>query len=154
MNASSRLFDYDGMIPKKYTGFGEDISPEILLNDIPGGTVSLAIVMDDLDVPFRKFFTHWVIWNIPSTEKIPEGLPNGRNIEKPIRAVQGKAWGKHVYRGPKQPFFIKREHRYVFHVYALDCRLNLSETAGKKELMDAMKGHMLADSELIGRYKP
>lgn len=154
MIIKSKSFDNNGMIPKKHTGFGEDISPEIIINDIPENTISLAVVMDDLDVPFRSPFTHWIIWNIPKTEVINEGLPGGEKIEKPFSAVQGSAWGKHIYRGPKQPFFIKKEHRYVFYVYALDCMLDLSCKSGKKELNDAMNGHVLSEAKLIGRYKP
>lgn len=76
-----KSFENNGMIPKKHTGFGEDKSPELMLNDIP------------------------------KTEIIPEGLPRGEKIGCPIGAIQGNAWGKHIYRGPKQPFFIRKEHR-------------------------------------------
>lgn len=154
MNVRSKSFENNGLIPKKHTGFGEDISPELMIDDIPDTTVSLAIIMDDLDVPFRAFFTHWLIWNIPKTEIIEEGLPGGEKIEIPFNAIQGNAWGKHIYRGPKQPFFIKKEHRYVFSVYALDCMLNLTGMSGKKELVDSMNGHVLSEAKLIGRYKP
>ena len=154
MIIKSRAFENNGMIPKKHTGFGEDKSPEFMLSDIPDGTVSLAIIMDDLDVPLRDTFTHWLIWNIPKTDTIQEGLPGGKEIECPFDAIQGTAWGKHIYRGPKQPFFIRKEHRYVFHVYALDCMLNLSGMSGKKELVDAMNGHVLSEANIIGRYKP
>ena len=154
MIIKSKSFENNGMIPKKHTGFGEDKSPELTISDIPDSTVSLAIIMDDLDVPFRDYFTHWLIWNIPGTEIIEEGLPGGEKIESPFSAIQGVAWGKHIYRGPKQPFFIRKEHRYVFYVYALDCMLNLTGMAGKKELVDAMKGHVLSEAKLMGRYKP
>ena len=154
MEIVCRSFDNNEIFPKKHTGFGEDISPELMIKDMPGATISLAIIMDDLDVPFRDYFTHWVIWNIPKTEIISEGLPGGEKIETPINAIQGVAWGKHIYRGPKQPFFIRKEHRYVFSVYALDCMLNLTGRAGKKELVDAMNGHVLSEAKLVGRYKP
>lgn len=149
-----KSFENNGLIPKKHTGFGEDVSPELIINDIPDDTVSFAIIFDDLDVPFRDNFTHWIIWNIPKTEIIPEGLPGGEKIDVPISAIQGNAWGKHIYRGPKQPFFIRKEHRYVFYVYALDCMLNLVGSARKKELVDTMKGHVLSEAKLIGRYQP
>ncbi|MDO5155969.1 MAG: YbhB/YbcL family Raf kinase inhibitor-like protein [Eubacteriales bacterium] len=109
MIIKSKSFENNGMIPKKHTGFGEDISPELMLNDIPDDTVSLAIVMDDLDVPFRDSFTHWIIWNIPKAEIIQEGLPGGEKIEKPFSAVQGIAWGKHIYNiGERRNIFAKR----------------------------------------------
>ena len=153
MTVTSPAFEDNGRIPRKHTGFGEDISPELSLNDVPEKTVSYAVILDDLDVPFRKSFNHWIIWNIPVTDVIPEGLPQGAVIREPIPACQGMAWGKHRYRGPKQPFFIKKEHRYLFTVYALDRRLELPGTSGKKELIDAMRGHVLAEASITGRYK-
>ena len=153
MNVSSTAFENNGRIPQKYTGFGDDLSPELIITDVPKEAVSFAIILDDLDVPFRKSFTHWIIWNIPVTDVIPEGLPCGSMIREPISACQGEAWGKHRYRGPKQPFFIRKEHRYVFTVYALDCRLDISEIFRKKNLIDAMRDHILAETRLIGRYQ-
>ncbi len=153
MQVSSKSFENGGIIPKKHTGFGDDISPELTFADVPEGTASFAIILDDLDVPFRKSFTHWIIWNIPKTDVIPEGLPCGAVIRKPFCAVQGSAWGKHRYRGPKQPFFIKGEHRYVFTVYALECALTISESSRKKDLLFAMHGHILGEARLIGKFK-
>ena len=153
MIVSSRAFEENGWIPRRHTGFGEDISPELTVTDTPEGTVSLAVILDDLDVPFRKEFTHWIIWNIPGTDRIPEGLPKGERIEKPISACQGCAWGKNGYRGPKQPFFIRGVHRYVFTVYALDCLMQLPGTADKTALLNAMQGHILAQARLVGKYQ-
>ena len=65
MIVSSKAFENNGMIPQKYTGFGDDLSPEFIITDVPEEAVSFAIILDDLDVPFRKSFTHWIIWNIP-----------------------------------------------------------------------------------------
>ena len=153
MIVRNNSFENNAMIPKKHTGFGEDLSPELILSDIPEETVSLAIILDDLDVPWKKNFSHWIAWNIPNTEIIPEGLPKGVRIEKPINACQGIAWGKNCYRGPKPPFFLKKVHRYVFYVYALDTELMLSGNSRKNELMDAMQGHILAETKLTGLYK-
>ena len=153
MIISSTAFENNGIIPQKYTGFGEDLSPELIITDVPEDTVSFAIILDDLDVPFRKTFTHWIIWNIPVTDVILEGLPCGSVICEPIYACQGTAWGKHRYRGPKQPFFIRKEHRYVFTVYALDCRLDISEESRRKNLIDALHDHILAEARLLGKYQ-
>lgn len=153
MKVSSSSFENNGMIPQKHTGFGEDLSPEIIVSEAPKGTVSLAIVFDDLDVPGRKYYNHWIAWNIPNVEVIPEGLPRGAEISKPIKACQGMAWGKNCYRGPKPPFFLKKAHRYVFRIYALDTELVLSQNAKKKALVDAMHGHVLAEAALTGLYK-
>lgn len=154
MIVTSLGFGNNEMIPKQHTGFGEDISPELILKDIPEGTVSIAIVMDDLDVPFAREFPHWIIWNIPPIAVIPQGIPKGDTINDPIRAVQGKAWGRHVYRGPKQPPFIHKAHRYRFSVFAIDRMLDLSPGANKGQLLQAMSGHVIEKAELVGIYDP
>ena len=153
MKVESSAFTDNGLIPRKYTGFGEDCSPDLIITDLPEGTESLAVTLVDLDVPFCKIFTHWTAWNIPSTGFIPEGLPWGANIASPVHACQGTAWGRNQYRGPKQPFFIRNEHRYVFTVYALNCFLDISGKADRKMLMTAMEGHVLAKADIVGKYK-
>ena len=152
MDVRCRSFSSNERIPKKHTGYGEDISPEFLISDIPAGTESFAIVLDDLDVPWKKDYNHWIIWNIPKMEIIPEGLPKGGNINEPITACQGNAWGKQCYRGPKPPFFMKKAHRYVFYVYALDTNLDLPVSSKKNNLIDAMNGHVLAEARIVGLY--
>lgn len=153
MKVYSNSFENNGMIPKKHTGYGEDKSPELIFSDIPKETVSLAIILDDLDVPWKKNYNHWIIWNIPNTEYIPEGIPFGAEIDKPITACQGIGWGKNGYRGPKPPFFLRKVHRYVFYIYALDTDLELSVKSKKMDLVEAMQGHILAKTSLIGLYK-
>lgn len=153
MKITSNAFTDNGIIPDKHTGFGEDISPDFTITDAPEKTESFAIILDDLDVPFVKIFNHWLIWNIPKVSVIPEGLPKGAVISEPVNACQGAAWGKHCYRGPKQPFFIINEHRYVFTVYALDCQLDISEKSKRKNLLDAMNGHILAEAKLTGKHR-
>lgn len=153
MNVRCKTFENNEMIPKKHTGYGEDLSPELVLTDVPKETVSLAIILDDLDVPWKKEYNHWIVWNIPNTEIVPEGLPKGPEIDKPIKACQGIGWGKNCYRGPKPPFFLKKAHRYVFYVYALDSELVLSPNSKKEALINAMQGHILAETSLMGLYK-
>lgn len=143
MIITSKAFADNGTIPVKHTGFGEDISPQLEIHDMPVETVSLAIIMDDLDVPLTKEFNHWVVWNIPARGVIPES----------VKACHGIGWGRNCYRGPKQPPFIRNEHRYVFHVYALDCMLNIPEKSKKQDLLDAMKGHVLDEGKITGRYR-
>ena len=135
-------FSPENIIPVKYTGWGEDISPEIRLLGLQPDAVSVAIVMDDLDVPFVGTYNHWVIWNLPPQDVIPAGIPHEEAVMDGKRAVQGMGYGKRGYRGPKPPKFLKKEHRYVFQVYVLDCELNLSCENGKKELLSAMEGHV------------
>lgn len=152
MKVSCSEFSDYGKMPKRYTGYGEDVSPALDLEEIPQKTLSLAIILDDLDVPLVKNYCHWVIWNIPVTNHIPEGIPEGSSIIQPFSAIQGKAWGKHVYRGPKPPVFSKDPHRYRFAVYAIDTMLVLSADAGRSALLKAMEGHILAQAELFGSF--
>lgn len=153
MTVTSPAFADQERIPVKHTGFGEDRSPELRIAGIPEGTATLAVVMEDLDVPLTARFTHWIAWNIPRGEVIPEGLPRGERIASPVSACQGIAWGKHGYRGPKPPFMIRNEHRYVFTVYALDGELQIPAGSDKKALTAAMNGHALAEATLTGRYR-
>lgn len=154
MIVTSKAFKDNETMPKQHTGFGDDISPEFILEGIPEGAFSIAIIMDDLDVPFIREFTHWIIWNIPPAEVIPQGIPKGKVINSPVSAVQGKAWGKHVYRGPKQPPFIRKAHRYRFTVFALDEMLDISADSDKEKLIQAMTGHVIDEAELVGIYDP
>lgn len=145
-------FGEDGQIPKKHTGFGENISPEFLIDGLAENVASMAIMMDDLDVPIIGCFTHWLIWNLPAASRIAENIPYG--AETVLGAKQGIAYGKHRYAGPKQPPFIRKSHRYRFAVYALDCMLDLPADSSKEKLLNAMSGHVLQSGEIIGWYKP
>lgn len=145
-------FSEDGQIPKKHTGFGENISPEFLIEGLTENTASIAMIMDDLDVPVIGYLNHWLIWNLPAAVRIAESIPHG--AETILGAKQGVAYGKHRYAGPKQPPFIKKSHRYRFTVYGLDCVLDLSADSSKDKLLNAMSGHVLQSGEIIGWYKP
>lgn len=145
-------FHKDGEIPPRYTGFGEDISPKFLINDLMNPVESIAIIMDDLDIPIIKELNHWLIWNLPAASEISENIPYGAVC--PNGAVQGIGYGKNRYRGPKQPPFIHKAHRYRFTVYGLDCVLNLPSTSKKDDLIKAMSGHILQSGEVMGWYKP
>lgn len=144
-------FGKDGKMPKKHTGFGEDISPELRIGNLSVAARSLAIIMDDLDIPLIRAYNHWLIWNLPASGNIPENIPYGAVC--PNGATQGIAYGKNRYAGPKQPPFIRTAHRYRFTVYALDCVLDLPPTSRKADLMQSMSGHILQTGEIIGWYK-
>ena len=148
---SSPQFESEDWIPDCCAGYGDDKSPQLYIEGLPAETVSLAIVMDDLDHPIQPGFNHWVAWNIPPINKIPGGLPKGAAIDEPIHIEQGVAYGKHCYRGPKPPF--NWNHRYRFTVYALNAKLSLSSDAKKDDLLGAMKNHILAKGMLFGKYQ-
>lgn len=150
---TSRSFKNGGVIPIKYTGFGDDISPDFQFTNLCENAVSIAIIMNDLDVPFTAEFNHWLIWNIPKMEQIPEDIPYTAVIPVLGNTVQGMAWGKNRYRGPKPPVFVRNTHRYVFRFFVLDCFLDLSSSAGKQQLMKSMEGHILQESDIMGTYK-
>lgn len=150
---TSAAFAPGGRMPVRYTGYGEDISPPLHVAGIPPRAKSLAIVMVDLDVPLTREYPHWLIWNLPARADIPGGIPAGAQPAALEGARQGVAYGRHVYRGPKPPRFIRRRHRYAFTVYALDTLLALDAGVGKKPLLAAMQGHVLAQGSLTGVYR-
>jgi len=143
-------FKNEGLIPKDYTGYGEDISPEIHLSNIDEQAKSIAIIMNDIGHPIPEY-NHWVIWNIPVMEIIPANIPQGKIVEILSGAVQGRGYGRHRYKGPKPPF--NWSHRYQFNIYTLDCMLDLPAASRKRDLLRSMEGHILQQAILVGRYR-
>lgn len=145
MELTSSAFSNGGLIPAKYTCNGENVSPSIQWSGAPDGTKSFALLMDDPDAPMG-IFDHWVVFNIPASTTVfsegitdyPEGVQLGRNSAK-----------KNGYMGPCPP---DKEHRYFFKLYALDTMLDLKEGVSKTNVISAMKGHVLAEAQLMGRY--
>lgn len=146
---SSPCFEQGGLIPVKYTGYGADCSPELELTGLSSDTVSIAIILDDMDHPIPAY-NHWIIWNIPATSVIPGNIPHGEKVDSLGGAVQGCGYGKHKYRGPKPPF--RWSHIYSFNVFALNCFLDLPGTTRKKKLVAAMQGHILQQAVLAGHF--
>jgi len=149
---TSSAFEYNGSIPSKYTcDENGRLSPPLSISGVPEKTVSLALIMDDPDVPKQLrpegVFDHWVLFNIPATTKeIPEGTSVG--------TLGANSGGVSTYTGPCPPSqYEPSEHRYVFKLYALDAELDLEPGATKEKVLEAMRGHVIADAELIGRYK-
>lgn len=152
LTLSSDAFEEGGMIPLKYTCEGDNTNPELIIEDVPEGTQSLALIMDDPDVPKalkpEGVFDHWVVFNIPpDVSKIPEGGP--------VPGTQGSnGAGKSGYTGPCPPLqYEPSEHRYIFRVYALDEELDVPPGAHKAQLERAMEGHILNEARLVGRYR-
>ncbi len=151
---TSPAFGYGEKIPMEYSGFGEDISPMLQLKNLSPEAASLAVIMDDLDVPFCKTYTHWLIWNIPRMETIPSAISHGKTVPSLGNAVQGIGYGVNRYRGPKPPAFLPPlVHNYIYRVYALDCFLELSCNSRKKDLLRAMEGHILQYTALLGQFR-
>ncbi len=150
---SSAAFQPDGEIPAKYTCEGEDISPALTWTDLPEGTRSLALIVDDPDAPDpqapKMTWVHWVLYNLPVT--VP-GLPEGLQPEGlPAGTRQGlNDWRRARYNGPCPPI---GRHRYFHKLYALDIELPVLETPTKTDVEKAMEGHLLGKAELIATYE-
>jgi len=128
---------------------GEDVSPALAWTGVPEGTQSIALIMDDPDAPGRTW-DHWVIYNLPpDTTRLPEAIRSDGDL--PAGAVHGRnSWNRNDYGGPCPP---SGTHRYFFKLYALDAMLDLPPGAAKQALLDAMAGHILAETQLMGTYQ-
>ena len=137
----------DGKFLLDHTGRGRDLSPELLLENLSPEAVTLAVTLEDLSHPI-KGFTHWLVWNLPVSDRISGAIPAGKNV--PGGGVQGVAYGLHRYTGPKPPR--RTQHTYRFTVYALDCALDLSPASRKKVFLRAAEGHVLQRGSISGIF--
>ncbi len=149
MKLTSPAFDDGGMIPSKYTCDDINVSPPLKWETAPPGTKSFAVICDDPDAPVGTW-VHWVIFNIPpDVQELPENVPPDKTLKN--GAIQGKNdFRKLGYGGPCPP---GGTHRYYFKLYALDMELNLSSGILKVDLMGTMRNHILAECQLMGKYK-
>ena len=143
MELSSTVFENKGPIPSAYTCDGKNISPPLKISNVPENTETLTLIVDDPDAPAGTW-VHWTVWNIdPKTSKIKEN-------SVPAGAVEGvTSFGDNGYGGPCPPSGI---HRYVFKLYALDIKLELTPHADVKQLEEAMKDHIIEKIEIMATY--
>ena len=147
---STTSFSNGGDIPKKFTCDGADTSPELSWSGAPSGTQSFTLIADDPDAPVGTW-THWVLYDLPATttslaesvSKVDELGGGGRQGRNDFRKIG--------YGGPCPP--PGKPHRYFFKLYALNAKLNLKPGATKQEVEQAMQSHILAQAELMGKYK-
>jgi Raf kinase inhibitor-like YbhB/YbcL family protein len=140
----SSAFGNAQAIPSRHSCEGEDVSPPLQWSNLPAGTRSLALVVDDPDAP-GGVFTHWIAWGLdPAAEELDEGEAAPREGQNDF--------GMSGYRGPCPPAGHGR-HRYVFRLYALDAEPELAAGAAKAELEKAIAGHVLTTAELVGTYE-
>lgn len=151
MQITSPAFDHGGSIPMVFSCEGHDASPPLQWGQVPKGTRSFALIVDDPDAPDpahpRMTWVHWVLYNLPpavgglpeAVTALPAGTREGRND-----------WKRTGYGGPCPPI---GRHRYFFKLYALDIELPDLETPDKQQLEQAMQGHVLEKAELIGTYQ-
>jgi Raf kinase inhibitor-like YbhB/YbcL family protein len=147
---TSVAFEEGNPIPAKHTGQGDDVSPALQWAGVPAGAKSIALICDDPDAPAGTW-VHWVIWNIPADATgLPEAVP--QKVELKDGSKQGmNDFRQTGYGGPMPP--PGKAHHYFFKVYALDLQPDLKHGATKGKLLDAMKGHILAEGQLMGTYQ-
>lgn len=141
MRLSSPAFEDEGDIPVRYTCDGDDISPALVLEDVPAETVSLVLVMDDPDAP-AGIWDHWVAYDIAPLTEIPEAAAE-------LGTAGSNSWGNIGYGGPCPP---SGTHRYFFRAYALDKTLGWEEGLDKTSVLEAIHDHILAEAALLGFY--
>ena len=151
MRILSTAFSHEGAIPVLYTCEGKDVSPPLAWSDIPPGTKSLALVVDDPDAPDpeapKMTWVHWVLYNVPPTSN---GLPEGAKA-LPSGTKEGvNDWKRTGYGGPCPPI---GRHRYFHKLYALNTILPDLRQPTKSKLEEAMKGHILSEAQLMGTYQ-
>lgn len=143
MKIESSAFSNGAHIPHAYSRYGDDKSPPLMFKDVPPNARSLALIVDDPDAPHGTF-THWLVFNLePTTEGLRENC-------RVMDARQGNNdWKEMGYGGPRPP---EGEHRYFFRFFALDRKLDLPNGASRAEIDGAMRGHVLAEAQLMGRF--
>lgn len=142
MKITSPAFGHNQPIPPKYTCDGQDLIPPLVFEEVPTGTKSLTLIMDDPDAP-RGTWDHWIVFDLPADAK---GIEEGK---EPTAQFGQTSSGDLKYGGPCPP---GGQHRYAFKLYALDTPLGLPAGSSKKQVEAAMQGHVLDQAELIGLY--
>ena len=145
---TSTAFAQGDKIPRKYTCDGDDFSPPLQWSEAPANTKSFALISDDPDAPVGTW-VHWVVYNIPGTStSLPEAVPAEDELSDGTRHGRS-SWGRLAYGGPCPP---GGTHRYFFKLYALDAVLDLAPGADSRQLLQAMQGHIVGHTELMGTY--
>ena len=158
MKLKSVSFSLMGLIPKRFSGEGEDISPEFQWSEVPEGAKSFALICEDPDAPVGPGkdhpFIHWVVYNIPENiTYLPEGLIQAERVQLPVFVDQGKnSFGKIGYSGPMPPEG-HGMHHYHFTLFALDTAPGVPPGLTKAKLMKFIKPHIIAIAEAVGLYE-
>lgn len=151
LKVKSKEFDEGAWIPVRYSARGENLSPDFEIEGIDPNAKSIAIIFDDASHPIFPNYNHWVIWNIPVQAVIPEGIPHGKYVDSLGGAMQGIAYGRNRYKGPKPP--LKSIHKYVFTIFILDNKVNLAKNSKKRDLLNIIEGHILQRATLSGKFQ-
>jgi Raf kinase inhibitor-like YbhB/YbcL family protein len=144
MQLSTPSFANNSSVPVKFTCQGQNINPELQISGVPSDAKSLALILDDPDAP-NGDFVHWVVWNIPANTK---SIPENASAKFAVQGSNGAS--KQQYMGPCPPTGI---HRYFFRLYALASLLEIPTTSIKADLLKAMEGKILDETQLMGTYR-
>lgn len=148
LQLASPAFEDGGTIPEVYGRDAQNVNPPLAIESVPDGAESLTLILDDPDAvdPAGKVWLHWLVWNVPpSRTEIPEGW-------EPTAAVEGvNDFDSRGYGGPDPP---DGKHTYRFKLYALDATLRVAESAGKRDVGQAMQNNRLSQTQLTGTYAP
>lgn len=148
MILTSSAFGEGAIIPEKFSCKGRDVSPPLSWAEVPAGVISFALICDDPDAPGGTW-DHWLYYDIPGeTRELNEAVPKDEG-PAPGGEQGHNSWRQSGYRGPCPP---GGTHRYVFKLFALDILLGLGPGANKNALFGAMKGHILEQTQLMGRF--
>lgn len=149
-NITTKAFEYGSAFPAEHTCDGENISPPLRWSEVPGGTVTFALILEDPDAASGTF-THWIVYNLPSEcHELGKIGPFTKKFKN--RAIQGKNdFGKYGYNGPCPP---KGEnHRYFFILFALNKKLAPESANDRESFYEAIKGHIIEEAFYMGTYK-
>lgn len=153
LDVRSPGFDDGQPIPERFSDYGQGISPPLAWSEGPQGTRSFVILMEDPDAPSPSPYIHWVAYNIPGdVTELRESLPGRPALQAPVNLLQGRnSNGSIGYFGPRPPGG-DGPHSYHFQVFALDTMLDLPPGAARAEVLEAMRGHVLAKGRVIGAF--
>jgi Raf kinase inhibitor-like YbhB/YbcL family protein len=147
----SPVFNFGGNIPVEYTGEGKSVSPPLKWGSPPEGTMELVLICEDPDAPTSEPYVHWIVYGLsPNMSELPAGIgdKSPETIEFPFRQGQNSR-GEVGYTGPRPPSG-SGTHHYYFKLYALDTHLQLPWGKTKSEVLNAMEGHILSETEYMG----
>lgn len=150
LRLTSDAFSEGDAIPERYTCDGEDVSPSLAVDGVPEEAESMALIVDDPDAPNRTW-VHWVLYGLPAdTTAVPESVPPDPEVLGGARQGEND-FGDLGWGGPCPP--AGEDHRYVFHLYALEGTPELEAGASKQELLSAIEPVVAEEARLTGRYR-
>jgi Raf kinase inhibitor-like YbhB/YbcL family protein len=141
MDITSPAFAHGEPIPARYSCEGKNVSPHLDISNLPEGTVSLTLIMDDPDAPGGTW-DHWIAYDVGPVVAIDEG-------DHAVGTGGLNSWKETGYGGPCPPSGV---HRYFFKLFALDAELGIGAGATKTDVLNAMEGHILSDATLLGTF--